>query len=1470
MPQINRIRIINFSYNNHNRHIIDESFDFYQGENALLNLKNGGGKSVLVQLLLQPIIPKTRLMSRRIEDFFKGKKTPAYILIEWKLEDQGGYLLTGIGLTNRETQVREQDDVNNSLKYFTFTANYRESNLFDIENIPLVKRQAEKIYIEDFKEARKLIAAKEKDLDYRISVFTDEDKPEYRKHLASYNISQDEWRSIILKINESEGGVIEIFGKCKTSQQLMNDWILKSIEKVVNKEDQDQKKLEQMLENLVEEMISNEQFIYEKEIYETFLKHVNEYLDKLNRLVRSLEQEDDLENKMVRMYYYLKYEINKVTEAVYDENERIAGCEKELQKIDLEERSRDYYECWEKVNRFTTLCDETAKKLAAAADKLNGYKQDALVQEASRDYGQIKRLRQSIAGIKEEIGKIKNSDESKEKIRDLEYSLKTAYKKVWQQSNEQASGIRNRLNDIAGTLHEYKDRIEKLDSKRHSLQREMGRIESHIERFEQYEKRVKADLELAYERNLLGEIEKDVIEGYLDALQETLTRLNDEKNSITLEIEHSKEKISQTNEQIRHLRADERQHAIEATRLEDKIDAYDQIETSIRPVFEKYDLDWNRRFNHQENQAWIINRMNELQKTERELDLNVRTTGETMTALKNGTLHVSNQFREWLIHQDIAFETGENYLRNQSSEIRSHLVKQNPILPFAFLLYDEDIEQLKEMEVGLNIQQMVPILSYSDINRTYAVESHWVQLEDKLQFFCLYDHKMIDAENLESYLKELEREWEAAKEQLAHYRGELESAREDLQLLKRFNFDKNDRYDLESQKNTIENKIDEVKHEIKELEDEQVNILAKIDQYNQRMNTIERQAIKTAENRQKFNELIEEDQHYLQNIRLSQSYSNSIENMNKEKKRVQKAMNDLDEDKDEVLKQEIQLSNKIKETKNRLQNYEDAEEGSLIDDAIDNMEVRLQTLKRNITSNLEQLEFEYESKQKELKGKQDILKAYQLAESEYVDITYDSDQLKKLQSRIAELEEEKQNLDKSCREIEGKLQRAQGKLESAEQEVQKLAESPLAPSCIKLNFPARRKEEKESILKANQDIKALRKVSGDYEKMTQRIEGQVDVKKHEVNGAYEVKQDIHEDYKVLIHELKDLKQENKKYEENARNQYFNIKATYHHKNKHIENIFMGLDPLIEGSQDDNNKYYYLGERFLMSHDALSNLIRVCEQRLSNVEKNKNDMIQHSYLHAKQVYDEIQKIAENSSIKLEGKSRPIPMLRINMIPPEETEEENHTRMKDYIENCVRMIKEDMKTDKKIEDIRKKISKYMSTKELLNVLSDLGKMSIDAYKIDINVKNSRYKTWEQVMKENSGGERFVSFFAVLVALMSYTRTSMKLEDDYQRNRDTKVLIMDNPFGPISSEHLLKPLFTIAGKYHTQLICLTDLKQNSILNCFDLIYMIKIRQNVLGTHEYIQLEQQLKEEAAVEKDERLEKAVFKAENVEQISLF
>ena len=65
MPLINKCRIVNFRYNNGKRLIADELFDFCNSSNnsitnTLIDMANGVGKTVMVQLMLQPIIPNAK------------------------------------------------------------------------------------------------------------------------------------------------------------------------------------------------------------------------------------------------------------------------------------------------------------------------------------------------------------------------------------------------------------------------------------------------------------------------------------------------------------------------------------------------------------------------------------------------------------------------------------------------------------------------------------------------------------------------------------------------------------------------------------------------------------------------------------------------------------------------------------------------------------------------------------------------------------------------------------------------------------------------------------------------------------------------------------------------------------------------------------------------------------------------------------------------------------------------------------------------------------------------------------------------------------------------------------------------------------------------------------------------------------------------------------------------------------------
>lgn len=98
MSRINAIRVVNLNYNNNGSHIDDMKFDM-NGINTLLSWKNGGGKSVLTQLIMSLFV-KNRLKrkgngGRLFSDLFLPN-SPTFISVEWALDGGAGYVLTGM------------------------------------------------------------------------------------------------------------------------------------------------------------------------------------------------------------------------------------------------------------------------------------------------------------------------------------------------------------------------------------------------------------------------------------------------------------------------------------------------------------------------------------------------------------------------------------------------------------------------------------------------------------------------------------------------------------------------------------------------------------------------------------------------------------------------------------------------------------------------------------------------------------------------------------------------------------------------------------------------------------------------------------------------------------------------------------------------------------------------------------------------------------------------------------------------------------------------------------------------------------------------------------------------------------------------------------------------------------------------------------------------------------------------------
>lgn len=78
MPRIWRMRLVNIQYDAGKKVFADELFNF-GGKNTLFNLANGGGKTLLVQLMLQTVLPNERLNKRRLSDLLQNRNFTGHI-----------------------------------------------------------------------------------------------------------------------------------------------------------------------------------------------------------------------------------------------------------------------------------------------------------------------------------------------------------------------------------------------------------------------------------------------------------------------------------------------------------------------------------------------------------------------------------------------------------------------------------------------------------------------------------------------------------------------------------------------------------------------------------------------------------------------------------------------------------------------------------------------------------------------------------------------------------------------------------------------------------------------------------------------------------------------------------------------------------------------------------------------------------------------------------------------------------------------------------------------------------------------------------------------------------------------------------------------------------------------------------------------------------------------------------------------
>lgn len=241
MPQINRIRVNNVKYN-FGTQFYDDFMMRFNCSNTLYDLANGGGKSLLMLLLMQNMIPNCTLDDKQpIEKLFRqgSGNTVIHSLIEWKLDpcyqkDNYKYMTTGFCARKANGRANEDDaeagvnvagdSLSSSVEYFNYCIFYREFGDNDIKNLPL-ESNGERITYNGLKAYLRDLEKK----DFGVSVRIFDGKGDYLNFLTKYGIYESQWE-IVRGINKTEGHVRTYFeNSYKTSRKVVEDLLIEEI-----------------------------------------------------------------------------------------------------------------------------------------------------------------------------------------------------------------------------------------------------------------------------------------------------------------------------------------------------------------------------------------------------------------------------------------------------------------------------------------------------------------------------------------------------------------------------------------------------------------------------------------------------------------------------------------------------------------------------------------------------------------------------------------------------------------------------------------------------------------------------------------------------------------------------------------------------------------------------------------------------------------------------------------------------------------------------------------------------------------------------------------------------------------------------------------------------------------------------------------------------------------------------------------
>ncbi len=753
MPHINRIRVNNVRYN-FGTQFYDDFVMRFDGRNALYDLANGGGKSVLMLLLFQNLIPNCSLDDKQpIEKLFRTDQGSNVIhsLVEWKLDERfefDGYKYMLTGFCARKAREELKDTA--AIEYFNYVIFYRNYNENDLVHLPLTEGKTRVTYTGLRSYLREL---GRRDMRLEVKIF--ERKGEYQRYIRNFGLYESHWE-ILRGINRTEGHVRTWFEThYRTTRKVIEDLLIEDIIAPTYSANSGEggnmaDTLLAIREQLVELSKRKEQMRY----YDRQIDILESFSGRVDTLADAYSEGQSAEDDMLRLYNSAKEayrhcrndlnyrekekalairrgkEIEKKIAAAHimADEEKCAQAEKQI--LEIEELLKSNKKEREKIQSDIALTEcredlDEAKKFISEAKAL-----EIETENQDADPMEIRKKLEELAGIRYALLNSRKHDVMVQREK-----LENKIKEIDAQISHDEDALRKAIGDQAVADSKYENA--QKDYERHKARwQEVAQnitAEQALQANDFLKKAVSEyqDLEISLkETELLREQNIEQIED----LRNTLSEIKMRKMVLESEKEKTEAFFDEYNQELEKLEKLKKIYrASDINQLEQILS--EQLHKIIRDIEKK---------------------QNQLDKYERYLSICEKGGGIISEACEQIMTYLRRCFDARCIY-------GAEYLAELEADTKRLLLEKMPYLPGA-ILTDGDIEVMANDPELYNIDlsgAVIPVISLIDVMEAKADESI-----SNVLFVTnshLYDE---DGDTKEMMIKDLQKQLENGKKEL--------------------------------------------------------------------------------------------------------------------------------------------------------------------------------------------------------------------------------------------------------------------------------------------------------------------------------------------------------------------------------------------------------------------------------------------------------------------------------------------------------------------------------------------------------------------------------------------------------------------------------------------------------------------------------------------------------------------------------